>query len=242
MSRTNFSLAFLLFFVSASIRAEDRYFLLMFGSQRPSKSPDHAHTFATFVKRSEGPLGIQLEVQTISWLPAKLRVRTLKLRPETGHNYELYETIRYMQRDGQRVSMWGPYEIKTDLYHRACRQAQRLATGTIRYKSYDGLFHSSRVTNCIHAVASIVEGDRVRIFGPNWGDGASYHVLKSMSPWIKDQCTTHDGIVHELGLEKFCIAYRKAFEKPMLPTVLPLLIRDRFPQPTQGPPRIRGRR
>lgn len=234
-------LVFTLLFITAPLYADDRHFLLVFGSQRPSKHPDHAHSFATFVKRSETPAGVLLDVRTISWLPANLPVRTLKIRPEAGHNYELHETIRYLQGDGQRVSVWGPYEIQSELFEKAGCQIARLNGGAIRYKSYDGLFHSARVTNCIHALASVVEGDRRRIVGPGWGDVASYHMTGLMLPWVIDRSTTHDCVARELGLEQYCLAYRKAFETPAIAPRIGLLRRDPRPVLTAGPPARRGR-
>lgn len=229
---------------AGSAFADDRYFLIVFGSQRTLKSPDHAHTFAAFVKRGEGPDGVQLETRTISWLPANLPVRTLKIRPETGHNYELDETIRFLQGDRQRVSLWGPYEIRPELFELAGRKIEELNRGQIRYKSYDGFYRSDNVTNCIHAVASVTGGHRVRVFGPGWGDTASYFVLESMMPWVIGRTTTHDCVARELGLDKYAIAYRKVFDKPSIPpaTGLPLFIHDGLPEPTYGPPAERGRK
>lgn len=231
----------ILLFAAPIHAADDRYFLLVFGAERPSRSPDHAHTFATFVKRSETAEGARLEVRTISWLPAKLPVRTLKIRPEAGHNYELHETIRFLQGDGQRVSVWGPYEIRPELYEMAGCQIARLNSGAIRYKSYDGLFHSARVTNCIHALSSMVEGDRRRVFGPGWGDVSSYHVTGLFLPWVVDRCTTYDTLVKELCLEQYCLAYRKTFAAPAASPRIGLQRRDPNPVLTAGPPPVRGR-
>lgn len=241
MIRTIWLLALVMSPFSGSARSDDRYFLLVFGSERPSRSPDHAHTFATFVKRCETPRGAQLELRTISWLPENLPVRTLKLRPETGHNYELHETIRFLQRDGQRVSVWGPYEIRPELYELAGCQIARLNSGAIRYKSYDGLFHSARVTNCIHAVAAVVEGDRRRVLGPGWGDVSSFHVTGRFLPWMLDPCTTHDFLVKEIGLDQYCLAYRKAFATPAISPRIGLIRRDARPVLTAGAPAERGR-
>lgn len=244
MLRICLLLALALGFLSGSARAEDRYFLIVMGSQRTFKSPDHAHTFATFVKRCDGPNGVQLETRTISWLPASQHVRTLKIRPETGKNYGLDETIRFLQGDKQRVSLWGPYEIGPELFELAGRKVEELDGGRIRYKSYDGFYRSDNVTNCIHAVASVTGGHRVRVFGPGWGDTASYFVLESMMPWVVGRTTTHDCVVGELGLDKYAIAYRKVFDKPRIPPAsgLPLVIHDGLPEPTYGPPAVRGRR
>ncbi len=208
-------LALVFLYAAVPVRAaDDRYFLLVFGAERSSRSVDHAHTFASFVKRSETPTGATLEVRTISWLPAKLPVRTLKIRPEAGHNYELHETIRLLQRDGQRVSAWGPFEIRAELYEKAGCRIRDLESGRLQYKSYDGFFHGARVVNCIHALTGLVERDRIHILPPGWGDVASHHVAELLTPWMTDRCATRDQIALELGLEQFCLAYRKLSEKP----------------------------
>jgi hypothetical protein len=225
-------------------RADDRYYLLVFGAERPSRSFDHAHSFASFVKRSETPDGAKLEVRTISWLPAKLPVRTLKIRPETGHNYELHETIRILQADRQRVSVWGPYEIRPELFDMASRRIRDLESGRLLYKSYDGFFHSARVVNCIHALTTLVERDRVHVLTPGWGDVSSNHIAELLMPWVLDRCTTHDHVARELSLDEYCLAYRKVSGKPAIATRsgLPLLLRDPNPPLTAGPPAVRGRR
>jgi hypothetical protein len=214
--------------------ADDRYFLLVFGAERTSRSVDHAHSFASFVKRSESPAGATLDVRTISWLPAKLPVRTLKIRPEAGHNYELHETIRLLQADCQRVSVWGPFEIRPELFEKAGCRIRELESGRLKYKSYDGFFHSAKVVNCIHALTGLVERDRVHILSPGWGDVASHHVAELLTPWMTDRCATHDHVARELGLEQFCLGYRKLSEKPR-----------HFGEPnvplTAGPPAVRSR-
>lgn len=223
--------------------ADDKYFLLMFGAQQFPKDPDYAHTFATFVHQTDGPEGRRREVQTISWLPAKMPVRTVKLAPEVGRNYGLHETIRDALASGERVSMWGPYEIRPELYERAVEQVNKLNGGTVRYKAYDGFYRNDDVSNCIHAVSAVAEGSRLRVLSPGWGDSASYFVLNKLLPWVVDPMTTHDELVGELGLDAYPIAYRKTFERHLLPpaTGLRLVAHDPLPEPTYGPPAVRGR-
>lgn len=243
MIRTTLLLALALGFSSGSARADERYFLLMFGSQRLPRTPDNAHTFATFVKRCEGPNGVQLEVRTISWLPASEKIRTYALRAEAGRNFELDETIRFVQNDRQRVSLWGPYEIRPALFEKAGKQIEQLQSGRIRYKANDSLYRSDNATNCIHAVGVLATGDRRHLASPGWGDTASDVVLESLMPWVVGRTTTHDCVVRELGLEKYAIAYRKVTQKPLIPvgSGVPLVLHDWIPKPTYGPPAERGR-
>lgn len=243
MARTTLLLALALGFLSGSARADERYFLLMFAGQRLPRTPDHAHTFATFVKRCEGPNGVQLEVRTISWLPASEKIRTIALRPEPGRNFELHETIRFVQEHRERVSLWGPYEIRPELFEMAGRQIDQLNSGRIRYKANDSLYRSDNATNCIHAVGVLATGNRRHLASPGWGDTASHVVLESLMPWVVGRMTTHDCVARELGLDKYEIAYRKVFHKSLIPTAtgVPLVLHDWIPKPTYGPPAQRGR-
>jgi hypothetical protein len=226
-----------------SVAAGEKYFLLMFGAQQFPKDPDYAHTFATFVRQTDCAEGRRLEVRTISWLPLQLPPRILRLRPETGRNYELHETMRGLLALKERVSMWGPYEIEPELYELAGKQIDRLNSGAIRYKAFDAFYGNNNVTNCIHAVAGLTERGRLRVFTPAWGDSASYFVLNKLLPWVVDPLTTHDHLVGEMGLDAYPIAYRKPFERHLLPpaTGLRLLVHDALPEPTYGPPAVRGR-
>ncbi|MFL5240666.1 MAG: hypothetical protein ACJ8FY_01035 [Gemmataceae bacterium] len=207
----------LLLLLAGAGRAEDAYFVLVFGSQQTPNNPDYSHSFATFVKATGvGPCAGKpalekaavLDFQTISWLPENMIVRTRALRPECGHNFELHETICYALKNDERVSMWGPYLVEPDLYCRAVKQIRLLESGEVRYKAFDVGYRSDEVSNCIHAVSSIVDGYRLRVGSPGWGEVASYYIKERMRPWIADQEETHDWVVYALGLEAYPIIYR----------------------------------
>lgn len=205
-------------------RAGEAYYLLMFGTQRAAYTPDSAHCFATFVRaRWDGdgpPKDARLEQRTISWLPANQVVRLFAL-PEQGKNFDLHSTLKYDQRNGERVSLWGPYEIQADLYERAARQIALLESGQVRYKCTDFGYRSDRVSNCIHAVSSIVEGHRLRIAVPGYGEVASYAILKRMSPWLVDEGRVHSWVARELGLDDYPVV-RRDLETSPLGDALPL--------------------
>ena len=47
------------------------------------------------------------------------------------------------------VGMWGPYEIKEDVFDLAVKRKQLLDAGTIRYRADDRLYRRDRVAiNC----------------------------------------------------------------------------------------------
>jgi hypothetical protein len=196
--------------------AQEEYYLLMFASQRTPPEPEHSHSFATFVRVSHnGPQpGVPvIEVHTISWLPANLRIRLFALKPEPGYNFDLHTTLRDVLADCQRVSLWGPYQINPDLYCRALKQINLLNSGQVQYKAVDTGHFSDRVSNCIHAVSSIVEGYRVCVFSPGWGETASFAILQRFAPWILDCNHMHDWLVRALHLECYPIIYRD-YEHP----------------------------
>jgi hypothetical protein len=219
------------------------YFLVMFGSQTVPANPDHSHTWATFVRVTwEGngpcPVDAKLEAHTISWLPATMIVRINAFLPESGHNFNLMETLDFAYGTCQRVSMWGPYRICPQLYERALSRKAELETGRIEYKANDVGYRSERVTNCIHAVSTVVEGPRLRVASPGWGESASYFVLKEMEPSIVSK-TPEPWVGTALGLDKHPIIYRD-FTNPRSNAVFGPLNRalggERDLKATYGPP------
>src|SRR5437870_1279276 len=73
----------------------ERYYLLLFGSQDQSRRPKYTHTWATIVRAISRPGATEpvLDEHTISWLPAKMDITPLNLRVEPGRNVGLHETI-----------------------------------------------------------------------------------------------------------------------------------------------------
>jgi hypothetical protein len=204
--------------------AGDCHFMMVFASQRPNNRPQYAHSFAAFVKaRCDGGC-IDLtcvEAFSISWLPEGLDVDVYRLMPECGVNVELHATIRHALGQGCRISVWGPYQIKPELYHQALTQKARLESGAVRYKAIDTGYPTERVSNCIHALSDLaVNAPRLRVFTPAWGETASYLITRVLSPWIIDPCRTHDCLLDHLGL-----------------TCYPLVRRDLETSPTRGPVR-----
>ena len=192
-------------------RAADAYYLLMFGSQQVPNNPKYSHTFATFVHASwpgpaRGPA--RLEVFTISWMPENGDIRPLALLPECGRNYELHETLRHVFWNRERVSLWGPYQIDSELYCRAVNQVRLLESGRVRYKANDFGYPSDRVANCLHAVSSITGGERVRVLRAGWGESASYVALREFDPWIIDCNRIHTWVGKALGMDCYPIIYR----------------------------------
>ena len=240
------AVVWLAFVLPASAQAGETHFLLMFGSQRIPNNPDYAHTFATFVRvqwAGDGPCrkGAHFEAHTISWLPSNLVVRTRAFLPESGKNFDLDTTLRYALCNKERVSLWGPYEIRPDLYCRALKQIDRLDSGKLKYKANDTAFPASRVSNCIHAVSEVVERPLLIVLSPGWGEVASYMVLLRLRPWIRDEATQHYWVSSALGLDQYPIIYRERIAPPASGALLGPIFRlfggERGLGPTYGPPR-----
>jgi hypothetical protein len=228
----------------AGVRAGETHYLLMFGSQTIPNEPRYAHTFAVFVRESwpgpgACPGNSTLESHIISWLPQSGVVRPYALFAECGRNYSLDETLQFAHESCQRVSLWGPYQIDPELYHRGLERLAELDRGEIRYQANDAVRHPHRVCNCIRAVSAAAGGLRVRVATAAWGETASYAVLRRFRPWIENPHATCDSIVFRLGLEKHPIIYRN-WEPPrsgaLTGPVFRLLGGERDLEATYGPP------
>jgi hypothetical protein len=240
-----FAAVFLALALPHGARGGEACYLIMFGSQRIPNQPNYSHSFATFVRVSwpgNGPCPgkVILEAHTISWLPRNLIIRTWAVLPECGYNFGLHTTLRYVQSNGARVSMWGPYQIDPDLYHRAVQQVARLQSGQLRYKADDTGWPARRVSNCIHALSEVVNRPLLLVASPGWGEMASHYVLREMRPWILDEETKHYWVSSALGLDCYALIYRQRIASPrsgFLGPVYRLLGGERDLVATYGPPR-----
>jgi hypothetical protein len=191
----------------------ESYFLLMYGAQRKCPTPNYTHTWATFVRatwQGDGPCPVNAVLQetTISWLPVTGKVRDTALCPEAGRNYGLDETIAWCYQNEMRISLWGAYQIQPELHNAAVRQKALLDSGRVRYKAIDTGYSTDKVSNCIHAVSSVVEGSRLRVISPGWGETASFLVLQKLEPMIVEPGVIHGWVSSALGLDQYPIIYR----------------------------------
>src|SRR5262245_3652073 len=102
------------------VPANERYYVIVFGSQSSPKLPRLTHTWVTGVRATwnDGQTEPTLETHTISWMPATLHIRTFSRHVEPGVNLNMYDSIKIMQSKGERVSMWGPYEMRPHVFYR----------------------------------------------------------------------------------------------------------------------------
>ncbi|MDX2038606.1 MAG: hypothetical protein SFX72_18305 [Isosphaeraceae bacterium] len=139
------------------VEASEFYYVMIFGSQSQPKRLELSHTWATFVKAvGEGtdPDSYTLEAHTISWLPASLDVKIMRLRPETGVNLDHAQTMAFVTGQGQGVTMWGPFIVNAQIWNRSLEVRSLIESGRVSYRAIStarNLF----ISDCIHAVASV---------------------------------------------------------------------------------------
>lgn len=198
--------------------AQESYYVMVFGSQRPViNQPAHTHSWATFVRVTCDPArpgATRIEPHTISWLAATLVIRPMALHPEPGVNLELHRTLQWAYDDCQRVSVWGPYQVDKCLFDRALIKQSALESGEVRYKANDVGYDSARVSNCVHACADVAQGPRLRVGQPGWGQSASYFVTLTYRPFIIDDQTTHDWLLDALALRNYPLVRRDLDDNP----------------------------
>jgi hypothetical protein len=144
-------------FSSVSAQGGERYYTMIFGSQSRPKLLQYTHTWATFIRvvgEGDDPNGYQVYQHTISWLPASLDVRTWSLFPERGVNLDLYATLEAVYKNGESVTMWGPFENLPQVYERSLRVKEILDSGVAEYRAISTP-RNLLISDCIHAVAAV---------------------------------------------------------------------------------------
>jgi hypothetical protein len=196
----------------------DRYFILVFGSQSVPKVPRRTHTWATVVRVT----GTEVEADTISWMPATLEIRPWRFRVEPGVNLGLTASVEWALADGQRVSAWGPYELRPGVYAKFRMQKAFLETGRVGYQCIDSTGEAGwtgRGCDCIHAVTdmdAVYDRDRYRL--DRYGEAASRFIVKQLferQTLIAPE-RTHDWLIPRLGIDTFKIE-RQTYDGPANP-------------------------
>jgi hypothetical protein len=137
----------------------DRFYMLVFGSERAVRVPRYTHTWAAVVRTAEIPGAAPrvAEVHTISWMPETLDIRPWRFTPEPGRNLGLDETVRMALGFREQVAQWGPYEIRPPLYHRFLLQKAFVESGRVGYQCIDTVGRGADGTgcDCIHAITDM---------------------------------------------------------------------------------------
>jgi hypothetical protein len=208
----------------------ERYYVLVFGSQAvPYLRPDLTHTWVTVVKAT-WPAGYGcgepvLEQFSISWLPATLELRPFRFRIEPATNLTMDQTLAWAQGTGQRVSLWGPYELRTSVYRRAVIHREFLESGAVGYQVVDTVGEAARTglgCDCIHAISDM-DPDYERGWYPLiwYGIPASRRLVREAArrEVFLDRDTTHDWLIPALGLDRYPIERRDQPYRGILPLV-----------------------
>jgi hypothetical protein len=197
-------------FSSGPARGGERYYAMIFGSQSSPKLLQYTHTWATFIRvvgEGDDPNGYQVYQHTISWLPASLDVRTWSLLPERGVNLDLNATLDAVYKNGESVTMWGPFENLPQVYERSLRVKEVLDSGVAEYRAISTP-RNLLISDCIHAVAAVDP-----IFGRGHyplirvGKPASRYIARQvMTRSVFDQYQTDASwLIPRLGLDRYPI-------------------------------------
>jgi hypothetical protein len=193
----------------------ERFYVMVFGSQQIVRVPRFTHTWVTVVKVTTNPgCADQIEEKTISWMPASLVIRPCSPSTEPGINLGLHETIAEMEKHHECVSMWGPYETWSGLWKRFVTQKEFLETGALAYQCSDSFGEAAREgngSNCFHAVTDMdPEYDRLQYPLFFFGNAASRNIVRQISerPILIHPGQTHDWLIAALGLDKYSMVRR----------------------------------
>src|SRR5262249_15234418 len=152
----------------------------------------------------EGQAEPALELHTISWMPATLNIRTLSRQTEPGVNLGMQDSIEIMQGKGERVSMWGPYEVRASFFRRFLIQKGFMESGRVGYQCIDSRGEAGKTgsgCDCIHAITDMdPQFDRTRYPLRWYGEAGSAHIVEQIMRrgGVVDAPQTHDWLIPRL--------------------------------------------
>ncbi len=202
----------------------ERYFALVYGSQSTPKVPKYTHTWATVVRTSaatETSPGTILEHHTISWMPATLDIQTKRFAIEPGVNLGLVESLDVMFGFGERVSVWGPYEIRAGLYQKGVIQKTFMESGQMGYQCIDTIGEAASTglgCNCVHALSDAdARAGRAQYPLTKYGESASERIVGQLhlADVVQNPGATHDWILQDLGINHYPIVRRTYTTRPL---------------------------
>jgi hypothetical protein len=204
--------------------AADRYYILIFGAEAPPVNPPrYSHSFATFVKVTGDESDnsqCAIEALTISWLSSSLKLHPWLLKPGQGTLLDLKSTLAWCRDNHMRISMWGPFQIRAELYAKAQTRVELLQSGAISYNEIDRPWRP-QAADCIHAVSGVdVEPGLLRTRSAH-GDSASYILVCHFCRWFINPDATEDWLISRLGLDCWPIKLRDLCKPPL--SLLPIL-------------------
>jgi hypothetical protein len=194
----------------------ERYYCLVFSAQSIPKLPRYTHTWVTVVRATphEGGSPPELDVQTISWMPATLHIEPFDFCVEPGVNLDLDATLRVMQTQGMCVSLWGPFQMRLGVWRKFLMQKRFVESGRLAYQAFDVVGEAAWTgtgSNCIHAVT-----DADPAFGPGPALAIGYDAASEMTAQLSCSgalvcpAQTHDWLLAALGLNCYPISRQAA--------------------------------
>jgi hypothetical protein len=199
----------------APLRANEAYYLILFGAQREPPHPKYAHTWATYVRahgEGDDPRSYALAIRNNSWLPANLNIQVWRPCPQQGANLDLKSTLDFVMAEGSLISEWGPHQIPPEIYWRGIREIERLESGEILYRAIDGLSRRSNIKNCFHSISDVLDRRDSRAYYPLRQNGfpVTYDIIKSLRDrgYIINPGQDNTWLDRRLGLDALPIIHR----------------------------------
>ena len=200
-------LSFLGMLWRASIaQTQGRHYVTIFAYQSDPKQPKTSHTFAVFTCATgdRNSKEEKIENHTISWLPTSLDVDITKFEPEQGTNLDLPTTLKLASTQELRVSTWGPFRIKKELFDLALQRVEQLKLRKLKFIVLDGLLADRSVAvNCIHALSDLDPMKPGLNTGAAHGEAASKLVVEHLRPSFLTSKEDTAWLRNLLGLQKF---------------------------------------
>jgi hypothetical protein len=219
----------------------DRYFIIPFAYENRGNKPEFSHSFISVVhvfsddKQPKVTAGLtkreykdrQFEVFNISWLPHDFPTNphlcvfdgfgsrlfpTKNMCPTSiGKSFPLDATIKLAVDVKNAIGMWGPYEVKKEVFDLGVRRKRLLDTGTIKYRADDRLTRKDRTAiNCFHAIAGLDDlFPNGGLFGTGfkmWGLNGTKRVLIEFKSRTKNKALILEPIDEKKDLYGFVYA------------------------------------
>src|SRR5262249_25803909 len=120
--------------------------------------------------------------------------------PVAGVNLSLADSVEWAKSVGSRVTVWGPYRVKKELYEMAAAQSQRLSSRPAEYIVLDTKYRTNGATNCIHAVSDLDASRPILETGTAQGNEASEMVVDHFQPYLVPTQESMDWLLARLKL------------------------------------------
>ena len=171
-------------------RVGERYFAAVLAYQDAANLPQNSHTFAVFARvrcqnfEDLANSGATVESQTISWMPADLKIKVMRFEPEPGRNLSLTETLEFAHAQDLTVTVRGPFPTDKALYQMAAERVAFLNSGRLKYILGDWFARKNGACNCIHAISDLDSTQPLLQSGLVHGDSAGAAVTRHLERWF----------------------------------------------------------